>query len=30
MGQINWVVIGGLIGALVVIYLLNQQQKKKK
>ena len=30
MGQINWGVIGGLIGALVVIYLLNQQQKKKK
>ena len=28
MGNINWVVVGGLAVALVVIFMLNQQSKK--
>lgn len=30
MGDVNWVLIGGLIVALVVVFLLNQSQKKGK
>ena len=30
MGNINWVVVGGLAVALVVIFMLNQQSKKGK
>ena len=30
MGQVNWLVIGGLIVALAVIFFLNQSQKKPK
>ncbi len=30
MGNINWVVVGGLVVALVVIFMLNQQSKKGK
>lgn len=30
MGQVNWVLIVGLLVALVVVFLLNQQKKKPK
>jgi len=30
MGQVNWIVVGGLIAVLVVIFLINQSQKKSK
>ncbi len=30
MGQVNWLVIGGLIVALVVVFVINQSQKKPK
>lgn len=30
MGNINWMLIGGLVLALVVVMVLNQQSKKGK
>lgn len=30
MGQVNWVLIGGLLVALVVVFMLNKGQKKGK
>jgi len=30
MGQVNWLVVGGLAVALVVVFLLNKAQKKGK
>lgn len=30
MGQVNWIVVGGLIAALVVVFMLNKSQKKGK
>ena len=30
MGQVNWMVVGGLIAVLVVIFVVNQSQKKSK
>ena len=30
MGQVNWLVVGGLAAALVVIFVLNQAKKKGK
>ena len=29
MGGVNWVVIGGLLAVLVVVYLLNKAGKRK-
>ena len=30
MGQVNWLLVGGLAAALVVIFVLSQAQKKGK
>ena len=30
MGDVNWVVVGGLIAALIVVFQLNKSQKKGK
>lgn len=30
MGGVNWVVVGGLIAALLVVFAINKSQKKPK